>query len=55
MCMCIRFTDDMALLAEDEKKHFLRDLGKRTMEETKEVLCIECSVVWCRDLDSTTE
>ena len=33
-----------------KKKHFLRALGKRTTEETSEVFCVECSVVWCRDL-----
>ena len=36
-------------------KHFLRALGKRTTEETSEVFCVECSVVWCRDLDTKTE
>ena len=34
---------------------FLRALVKRTTEETSEVLCVECSVVWCRDLDTTKE
>ena len=24
-------------------------------EQTSEVFCVECSVVWCRDLDTTTE
>ena len=38
-----------------KKKHFLWALGKRTTEETCEVFCVECSVVWCRDLDTTTE
>ena len=35
-----------------KKKHFLRTLAKRTTEETSEVFCVECSVVWCRDLDT---
>ena len=39
----------------EKKKHFLRAFGKRTMVETSEVFCVECSVVWCRDLDITTE
>ena len=30
-------------------------LDKRTKEEASEVLCVECSVVWCRDLDTMTE
>ena len=34
---------------------FCRPLEKRTTEETSEVLCVECNVVWCRDLDTTTE
>ena len=34
---------------------FCADLGKITREEASEVLCVEYSVVWCRDLDSTTE
>ena len=34
---------------------FCGPLEKRTMEETTEVLCVECSVVCCRDLDTTTE
>ena len=38
-----------------KKKHFLRTLGKRTTKETSEVFCVESSVVWCRDLDTTTE
>ena len=25
------------------------------MEETSEVFCVDCSVVWCRDLDTPTE
>ena len=25
------------------------------LEETSEVFCVNCSVVWCRDLDITTE
>ena len=25
------------------------------MEEDSEVLCVECSVVWCRDFDTMTE
>ena len=29
--------------------------GKRTKEESSEVFCVECSVVWCRDLDTTME
>ena len=35
-----------------KKKHFLQTLGKRTTEETSEVFCVECSVVWCRDQDT---
>ena len=27
---------------------------KRTKEEVSEELCVECSIVWCRDLDATT-
>ena len=38
-----------------KKEAFNRALGKRNTEETIEVLCVECSVVWCRDLDSTAE
>ena len=34
---------------------FCRPLEKRTTEETSEVFCVECSVVWCRDLDTTME
>ena len=34
---------------------FCRTPGERTKEETSEVLCVECSVVWCRDIDTTTE
>ena len=34
---------------------FCGPLEKRTKEETSEVFCVECSVVWCRDLDTTTE
>ena len=40
---------------QQEKKYFLRALGKITTEETTEVLCVECSDVWCRDSDTTTE
>ena len=39
----------------EKNRHFLRALGKRTTGETGEVFCVECSVVWCRDLDTTTE
>ena len=35
--------------------HFLWAIGKRTTEETTVVLCVKCSVVWCRDLDTTME
>ena len=38
-----------------KKSIFCGPLEKRTTEETSEVLCVECSVVWCRDLDTTTE
>ena len=34
---------------------FCGSFGKRTTEETSEVFCVECSVVWCRDLDTTME
>ena len=34
---------------------FSADPGKRTKEDTSEVLCVECSVVWCRNLDTTNE
>ena len=34
---------------------FCGPLEKTTTEETSEVFCVECSVVWCRDLDTTTE
>ena len=30
-------------------------LGKRTKKEASEVLCMDCSVIWFRDLDTTTE
>ena len=40
---------------QQEEKHFLRTLGKRTKEEASEVFCVECSVAWFRDLDTTTE
>ena len=39
----------------NREKVFLRTLGKRTKEEASEVLCVECSVVWRRTLDTTTE
>ena len=35
--------------------HFLWTFRKRTKEETSEVLCVEFSVVWCRDLDTMAE
>ena len=38
-----------------KKKHFLRTLGKRTKEEASDVLFVECSAIWCRDLDITTK
>ena len=34
---------------------FCGSLEERTKEVTSEVLCVECSVVWCRDLHTTTE
>ena len=35
---------------------FCGPLGKkRTTEEISEVFCVEFSVVWCRDLDTTME
>ena len=30
-------------------------LGKRTKDGDIEVLCVECSVVWCRDMETTTD
>ena len=45
----------MAKEAFNRKRNFLRALGKRTMEETSEMFCVECRVVWCRDLDTTME
>ena len=37
------------------KEAFSGALGKRTKEKASDVLCVECSVVWRRDLDTTTE
>ena len=34
---------------------FCGPLEKELRKEASEVLCVECSVVWCRDLDTTTE
>ena len=34
---------------------FCGSLEKITKENASEVLCVECSVVWCRDLDSMLE
>ena len=34
---------------------FCGPLGKKITKETSEVLCGECSAVWCRDLDTMTE
>ena len=34
-------------------RHSANDLDK--MGETSEVFCVEYSVVWCRDLDTTAE
>ncbi|KAJ4444194.1 hypothetical protein ANN_05984 [Periplaneta americana] len=31
-----------------KKEHLLRTSGERTKEETSEVLCVECSIVWGR-------
>ena len=28
---------------------------EKTTEETSELFCVECSVLWCRDLGTTTE
>ncbi|KAJ4444669.1 hypothetical protein ANN_06466 [Periplaneta americana] len=87
---CIRFADDMVLLAEEEmilkdmllelnnsweqygmkinanktkpivlgrkakkkKEHLLRTSRERTKEETSEVLCVQCSIVWGRNMDN---
>ncbi|KAJ4440201.1 hypothetical protein ANN_08340 [Periplaneta americana] len=38
-----------------KKGHLLRISGKRTKEETLEVLCTECSIVWGRKMDITTK
>ena len=37
------------------REAFSADPWKRNKEEASEVLCVDCSVVWCRDLDITTE
>ena len=34
---------------------FFPRVHKRTKEEASEMLCVECSVEWCRDFDTTTE
>ena len=45
----------MAKKAYNRKKEFSAGPWKRGSEETCEVFCVECSVVWCRDLDIKTE
>ena len=54
-CQEVKQRIAMAKEAFQKKKHFLRTLGKRTTEETSDLFCVECSVVLCRDLDTTTE
>ena len=34
---------------------FFADPWEKTKEEVSEVLCVDCSVVWCRDFDTTTK
>ena len=50
-CQEVKQRIAMAKEAFNRKKHFLQTLGKRTKEEASEVLCVECSIVWCRDLE----
>ncbi|KAJ4431748.1 hypothetical protein ANN_20353 [Periplaneta americana] len=35
-----------ALILYWKKEHLLRTSGERTNEETSEVLCVECGIVW---------
>ena len=37
------------------KEAFNRTFGKITTEEATEVFCVECIVVWCRDLGTMAE
>ncbi|KAJ4449335.1 hypothetical protein ANN_00733 [Periplaneta americana] len=37
----------------EKKKDLLRTSGKRTKEETSEVLCVECGIVWGKNMDIT--
>ena len=46
----------MAKEAIDRRRSiFCGPLEKRTKEEASEVLCVDCSVVWCRDSDTMME
>ena len=54
-CQEVKQRIAMAKEAFNRKRSFSASLWKSTMEETSEVLCVECSVVWCRVLDTTTE
>ncbi|KAJ4426944.1 hypothetical protein ANN_26743 [Periplaneta americana] len=36
-----------------KKEHLLRNSGERTKEESNEVLCVECSIVWGINMDIT--
>ena len=37
------------------REAFSVDPWKKTKEEASEVHFVECSIVWCRDLDTRTE
>ena len=52
---CCQEVKQKIAMSKQEEKHFLWTLGERTKEKASEMLCVECSVVWCRDLDATTE
>ena len=54
-CQEVKQKIAMAKEALTGKEAFSADLGKRTKEEASEVLFVECSYVWCRNLDITTE
>ena len=54
-CQEVKQSITMAKEAFNRKGNFSVGPWKRTKEETSEVLCVKCSVVWCRDLDTMTE
>ena len=55
-CQEVKQRIAMAKEAFNRKRNiFCGSLKKKTTEETSEMFSVECSVVWCRDLDATTE